>query len=522
MQPRPVTVLLIEDSPVDAKLIQDALAQRHDRRFNLVWVGSLAEGLDLLARAPIDVVLVDLRLPDSEGIETLQKVRDKAPHVPLVVLTAADDEALALQALQQGAQDYLGKGYVQVYERLLERSICYAIERKQVDEARREQERQLETSRRKLEEFQELMAFKDELIAKVSHELRTPLASIKEGLSLLLDNALGATTAEQQDFLKTMAQDTDRLVELINNMLDVSKIESGYTQLERQRVHLRPLIDAAIRSYQSVIGHRTVTIEGAEIPPVFADPDKLLQVFGNLLSNAVKVTDDHGTITCRLTRLDTAVRVSVQDNGPGIAPEDLPKLFQKFSQVGTHAAQYRHGTGLGLVICKALIELHKGHIDVTSERGQGTTFHVDLPICTAAFALTESVGALRHLAMREAGQTVGLIAIQAETGMAGEDCGQRPSTVQLLADELRRRVHRRDIVLEMEPPWLAILTATTPDGLQSIVSRLREGLYEGQRLRCGAALSPAREADPMALFQDAMKSAQEQRGTSLPPSMHTI
>ena len=508
MQPHPIKVLLIEDSPVDAKLIQDALTRQEHRPFQLVWVISLAEGLELLAQEPVDAVLADLKLPDSEGIDVVRKVREQAPHVPVVVLTAADDEALALQALQQGAQDYLGKGYMQVYERLLERAIRYAIERKQVDGVRQEQEQQLETSRRKLEEFQELMEFKDALIAKVSHELRTPLASIKEGLSLLRDNALGSTTSEQQDFLKTMQEDTDQLAEFINNMLSASTIESGRTQLERQCVHVRSLLDAAIRSHRSVIGRRAVTIEGSDIPPAFADPDKLLQIFSNLLSNAVKVTDQHGAITCRLMRLDADIRISVEDNGPGIAAEDLPKLFQKFSQVGRSAAQYRHGTGLGLVICKELIELHKGRIHVTSEPGRGTAFHVDLPICTPTFALLESFAALQRLAMRQAAQAVGLIAIQATTSTEQNDA----SSLRHLADAVRRHAQRAEIVLEMEPPWLAILVVTNQEGLQSIVNRLRGVRHNGQRLRFGAVLSAKHDTDPTAIFQAAIKLAEKQPG----------
>jgi signal transduction histidine kinase len=355
--------------------------------------------------------------------------------------------------------------------------------------------------------LRDLASLKDEFVAKVSHELRTPLTSIKEGLSLILDGALGETTADQQDFLKTMDGDLDRLTELINNMLDISKIEAGRMRLTRSRVEVRSLIDSLLRSYQSLLGHRTVRLEGGPVPPVFADAHRMLQVLTNLFSNAMKFTSDEGTIAFRLDGRDGMVAVTVRDNGPGISPEDLSKLFQKFSQVGGPSAGHPRGTGLGLVVCKELAELHGGSIQVESKVGAGTAFTVLLPVHSDAFALTESVRELRSLAEGEEGQEVAVIAVDAAQLLADGPAGQgRRERLEQLAVQIRQHLHRGDMVLTLDPSWVAVLAITDVRGIQAIVRRLRGSLQGAERLRFGAAIQEGVGSDPMALFQRASQS----------------
>ena len=364
-------------------------------------------------------------------------------------------------------------------------------QRKQVEEA-------LQRTNARLNE---LSALKDEFVAKVSHELRTPLTSIKEGVSLLLDHALDPGE-EQQDFLRTMDKDLDRLTELINNMLDLSKIEAGQLPLNRQPCDLRATIEAVIRSHQPLIGRRTVTTEWSDVPPVFADADRLFQVFGNLFSNAIKFTAEDGTITIRSAQQGEAVAVSVIDNGRGVAAAELPKLFQKFSQVGVRDPNQPKGTGLGLVICKELMVLHKGQITVTSQVGHGTTFTVVLPCYRPAFALTETFQQLQACVKKE-GQTVGLLAIQ--RGLPAADNGSEPQRHAQLLDELRHKVKCEDMVLDLPPSWVVILAVTDAAGLTSMTQRLRE-LEAVQGLRLGVALSPDDGAEAEALFEHATRT----------------
>jgi len=249
-------------------------------------------------------------------------------------------------------------------------------ERKEAEAARLQSQEELRSANKRLVE---LGRIKDEFLAKVSHDLRTPLTAINEGISLMLEGALGGVNDEQRDFLAMVDQNLARLTELIGNMLDLSKVEAGRLAMVPARVALRPLIETTVKNYQTITGRRTVTVECDGVPDVFADPNRLLQVLGNLFSNAVKFTREDGRITFAAKPRNGQVAVSVRDDGEGIAKDDLPKLFQKFSQVGPESARLK-GTGLGLVLCKELVEMHQGTISVSSEPGAGTTFTFTLPI----------------------------------------------------------------------------------------------------------------------------------------------
>lgn len=371
-----------------------------------------------------------------------------------------------------------------------------ALERINAELARREQvtrslledlqrsKKELETTSRQVQQanqkLQQLALLKDEFVAKVSHELRTPLTSIKEGLGLLLDNALGATTDDQQEFLATMDGDIDRLTELINNMLDISKIEAGRMRLSRARVDPGAVVASIIRSHQPLLGRRTVKVEGEEVPALFADRDRVIQILTNFLSNAMKVTDDDGAITVRLAQHEGMVSIGVQDDGPGMSSDDLGKLFEKFSQVGAVKEGRPRGTGLGLVVCKELTELHGGRIEVASEPGRGSTFTVHLPIYTDEFVLTESFRELRELLPTADGETVCAIAIAPE----------RQEPLDRLAEEVRQRVHRGDIIFAYNHHWVVLLGLIRPTDLGAIVKRLRQALGGSHRLGFGAALYP--------------------------------
>ncbi len=357
--------------------------------------------------------------------------------------------------------------------------------------------------------LKELASLKDEFVAKVSHELRTPLTSIKEGLNLIIDDALGPTTTDQQDFLKTMDQDIDRLADLINNMLDISKIEAGRMHLYRRRVDLEGLIDATIRLYQPLIQDRTVRKEVAQIPAAFADHDRVLQVLTNLFSNAMKFTADDGTITFRLVQENGMVGITVEDNGRGIASEDIPKLFQKFSQVGSQEGRQIRGTGLGLVVCKELIEMHHGRIDVASDPGQRTTFTVWLPSYSDPFALAESFQDIVASASSEQ-SSVGLLVLQMDPLLQAFQSSGRPCpSLEELRENVRRNIHHGDIMLIVEPSWLVILANTDTRGLEAMIRRLRHALPQGERIQFGMAVSPKNGTDGPVLFEAAKRALEE-------------
>lgn len=317
-------------------------------------------------------------------------------------------------------------------------------------------------------QLKELGFLKDEFVASVSHELRTPLAILKEGTNLLSDGTLGSLNTQQLDFLNTMNRNIDRLNELIGHLLDLSKLETGSLRLFRKRINVKALIDAVLKGYRPMAGPRTVGLNCPAVKDVFADPDRILQVLGSLFMNAIKFTRENGKIILSIREGDRTVAFSIQDNGVGMAKEELPKLFQKFSRLSEGKRQLR-GTGLGLVLCKEVVQLHGGTISVTSKPGKGSTFTFALPAYTPEFALKESFKEQIAFAKRAGAQSLALVVLEVS-----------PLTEELesLAELIRARVHQDDLVLGLEPHWLAILTIAPRNHVESMAQRLRLSLQE--------------------------------------------
>ena len=222
---------------------------------------------------------------------------------------------------------------------------------------------------------------KDEFSHMVSHELRTPLTTIQEGVSQVAEGILGPTTPEQREFLSIVLSDIERLTRIINDLLDVAKIEAGPLELAREHVNIVRLARQEARLFEPAAhakGLRMRTDFSRPEIEVYIDPDKISQVLANLLENALKFTDE-GEVTLAVQDLGEQVACAVRDTGRGIAPDELPRVFQKYYQVSRLPAPGRKGTGLGLPIVKGIVESHGGTIAVTSEPGVGSTFTVVLP-----------------------------------------------------------------------------------------------------------------------------------------------
>jgi signal transduction histidine kinase len=232
------------------------------------------------------------------------------------------------------------------------------------------------------EELAKANRLKSDFLANMSHELRTPLNSIIGFSDMLLTQEVGALNAMQQDFLDTVARNGRHLLQLISELLDLSKIEAGRLQLTPEAIDLRDLLREAadsVRAQSEKRRHR-LDLELPETPlAVTADHVRVRQVLLNLLSNAIKFTPDGGQVRLLGRGEDSGIRVEVIDTGIGIAVEDQPKLFKEFVQIDASASRHYEGTGLGLALCKRLVELHGGRIGCHSARGAGSTFWFTLP-----------------------------------------------------------------------------------------------------------------------------------------------
>jgi signal transduction histidine kinase/DNA-binding response OmpR family regulator len=223
---------------------------------------------------------------------------------------------------------------------------------------------------------------KSEFVAVVSHEIRTPLTSVKGAVELLADERFFPLNDQQRKLLNIAHANAERLLVLINDILDFSKLESASLPMSMERHHLEPVVQQAIHNLRTLIEERRITVHVAvtpDLPPLMLDASRIAQVLTNLLSNAIKFSPREGVIEVSAQRAEGAVRVLVRDHGEGIAEPDLPKLFRKFSQIDSGSTRRVGGTGLGLVICKGIVEQHGGAIGVESTLGEGSTFWFALP-----------------------------------------------------------------------------------------------------------------------------------------------
>ena len=587
-----VKVLMIEDDEEDVLILREILSEAGPPGFQLAHADRLSTGLEMLAAEAVGVVLLDLNLPDSYGLDTLREMHNQLPDMPIVVLTGLDDETLGIKAMQEGAQDYLVKG--RVGGDLMARSISYAIERQKNTQAlqaseerfrdiieqnadaivvvdrsgkvrfvnpaaeslfgreakefvgellgfpisageeveisvfrkggeiataemrvtsiewedetlylaslrdisqRKRIERELEETnaflqnilessssisiistdlegnilywnvgaenifgykaeevvgirkidmlyedaeetKKKIEavrsailsdkegtgcevrevtkdgrklwinlaltprldesgqvmgilgigeditDRKEIDRMKSEIISTVSHELRTPLTSILTSLTLVTGGDTGELPEQAERMVDIAHRNSERLLRLINDMLDIEKIESGRTEFHLQPLELTLLVEQAIeanRVYAEQLGVKFALVDGSPGMKVNADSSRLMQVLTNLLTNAAKFSPPNHAVDISVSRHNGAVRVAVTDHGPGIPADFRDRVFEKFSQAQSPGARKKGGSGLGLSIAKAIVERMGGQIGLETQVDVGTTFYFDLP-----------------------------------------------------------------------------------------------------------------------------------------------
>jgi PAS domain S-box-containing protein len=479
------TLLLVEDNPGDARLIMAALEEINPAPFAFVHVERLSAALRRLAEEQFAVILLDLSLPDSSGFDTIVKIQQHAPHVPIVVLTGLNDEEFAIKAVQEGAQDYLVKGHFE--PRSLLRALRYAIERQRLrQELRASEERYrdlfenasdailsftltgnivdvnrglelmlqwsredlLEQHYRKIltpasatvmeERVQRTLAggvtpmlasmveleavrkdgvivpieIRDnllgdsqgqaigvlvmardisvrraleqqraEFLAMLTHDIKNPLTALMGYTDYLLEETGASGSGKREEVLPWIKSNAFTILSLVNNYLDLSRIEAKQLSLAKEPVSLNDLLTRVGRQYAGEARHRQIHLELplAKNPPwVEGDPLALERIFANLVYNAIKFTPKQGRITISSRFHRGEVVVTVTDTGPGIPTDEIPALFNKYQRAAS--ARRKDGTGLGLFIVKTLVEAHDGRVEVASTPGKGTEFRIFLPL----------------------------------------------------------------------------------------------------------------------------------------------
>jgi signal transduction histidine kinase len=391
-----IRVLIVEDSPTDAELIVREL-RRAGFAPDFQRVDTEEGFLVGLDRHP-DIVLSDDSLPLFSGQRALTLWRERGQRMPFVIVSGTIGEEAAVAAMKLGAADYLLKDRLgrlgPAVSQALEQSHL-RLERARAEEKVRELNSDLE--RRVNERTTELAIakeraeasdrFKSEFLANMSHELRTPLNAIIGFAELMHKGKVGPVSAEHHEYLGDILTGARHLLALINDVLDLAKVESGKMEFRPEPIDLSKLAHEVRDMLRGLAADKHIRVE-IHVDPVIAavivDPTWVKQILYNYLSNAIKFTSDSGAVEIRMLREDGATfKIEVEDNGVGIAPEDLKKLFIEFQQLDAGTAKKYQGTGLGLVLTKRLAEAHGGGVSVRSTPGVGSVFAVTLP-CVAS------------------------------------------------------------------------------------------------------------------------------------------
>jgi K+-sensing histidine kinase KdpD len=364
---------LIEDNPADARLIKENLRDVYDN-FHLEWKERLSSGLEFLAKSKTDVILADLSLPDSQGLDTFTKINEKFSEKPIIVLTGLDDKELANQAVREGAQDYLVKG--EVDGRLLGRSIGYAIERKKSQEALHVAQINLE--KKVIERTSELKDRYEEieqLIYAVSHDLMVPLVTITGFIGFLKKDVAAGNRLRIEIDLGLVEDAAERMEDLLSRTLELSSINSMSNP--KELVPFAELVFEALSQTKKEIKSSRCEIKIAEdLPKVNVDRPRIVDVLVNIINNSLKYAGSEKPARIEIGHLmnGTETEFYVKDEGVGIDPamqKDVFKLFHKGSEDG------RPDVGMGL--SRRIIEAHGGRMWIESEPKEGCTVYFTLP-----------------------------------------------------------------------------------------------------------------------------------------------
>jgi signal transduction histidine kinase len=371
----PGVLLIVDDNATN----QDVLSRRLKQQGHTIRaVSSGAEALQLMHEVSFDLVLLDIMMPDMDGYEVLGHIKtdDRLHHIPVIMISALHEVESVVRCIEAGAEDYLAKPFNPI---LLRARIAACLEKKRGRDREALLFEQLQKNYKRLQEVEQL---RDDMRNMIVHDLRTPLTAVMIGVEMLEKH--GALNETQREMMGIAIGGGKTLLGMINDLLDVEKMESGSTKLQYDSLSPAELVSDAVEQVSSLAedGQTILVTEVAPgLPNFSADRNMLSRTLVNLIANAIKFTRS-GTVTIRAFRDEVNnLRFEIRDTGEGIPSEAFERIFEKFGQLDS---RNRVGTGLGLAFCKLAVEAHGGHIKVESTPGIGSTFSFTIPLASRA------------------------------------------------------------------------------------------------------------------------------------------
>jgi two-component system sensor histidine kinase EvgS len=389
----PLRILHLEDNVNDAALVRATL-ETGGVVCSTHRVQTRTDFIAALERGGVDLVLSDFSLPSFDGMSALKIVRAQWPDVPLILVSGTLGEEVAIESLKSGATDYVLKEHLSRLVPAVRRAIQEVEarkERRRAEETLRQNERQLQVASEELKGANRSLLERNTEIQNfyhtLSHELKTPLTSAREFVSIVMDGLAGPLNKTQLEYLGIAKESCDQLRLYVNDLLDVTRLETGKMSLTLQTLPLAELLERVVTMLAPAAAGKGLTLDcdcQPDLPPVPVDKQRILQVLTNLTTNAIKFTPAGGQIHLSLGETVSephSLLVSVRDTGRGIPKNQLDLIFNRLHQANGDdaSAESRSGLGLGLYICHELVHLHHGRLWVESEPGKGSTFSFVIP-----------------------------------------------------------------------------------------------------------------------------------------------
>lgn len=362
----PIRILIVEDNPEDRELYRRIL-DRSKGVFQIYEAANVAEGLKIIKQNDMDCILLDYKLPDGDGIDFIHACREMAltGNAAIVMVTGQGSEKTAVEAMKMGALDYITKNTI--LEGYFTQSILNAVERAQLKREILRYQQDLVRSNRALSEFTHT----------ASHDLKAPLRHIISYCEVIRDELSGKMGKEVDEYTKRLIVNARRMQQLVDDLLAYS--EAINAKSEKEPVDCNSVLAEVMETLEEVIRESKAAIKAENLPQhVMSHPLQLRQVFQNLISNAIKYRGkETPVIVVRGEERDKDFVLSFTDNGSGIPKEHQESIFEAFKRL--HSRDEIEGSGLGLSICRKIIEAQGGKIWVESEPGKGSTFYFTLP-----------------------------------------------------------------------------------------------------------------------------------------------